>query len=556
MIHSLPGLVVPWVPLVIAVAAPVLFYSRVMSKAGVSRNRLRALRWRIRARLRPGPGYASLPEVFFRWGRFAFLRGSHRGRPSMRFWRRIVSRTTRYAVRLGRVQYGRRAYSRLEDQCGTVAAQGSGKTGLLIDRILDHDGPVICSTSRDDMYRASANARSRRGRIEVFNPLGIGGIRSTFSFNLIGTCDTPMASYRMADWLAGVSHGTGNVEWFEQKGKFSLGALLLAASIGGHSVTDVYWWNHAGKAEHCPAIGILQKNGNPELAQVVHRLLQSDRTAGSVRDTIDKALQWAAMPELAGAASRDGSFDHLSLILDSGTLYLIAAGDSDSLITPLIRAVASYVHFQAGVIGSKRRHGRLDPPLLMALDEVAVTCPIALPGMLSDSAGKGLLINWVAHSFSQLEERYGRFGAKTILATTGCLRLLGGIKDDETLEKASKLCGKVDGPDGKPVDVVPAELLRTLPDGRALVIRTNLLPVVVKFRPYWYRWNYRGPFKNRHVLPVAAPAPAMTWRPYAPATGLDLDADEVPVPIGADDPAVHNGHHNGQHPPAWIPEQR
>ena len=41
------------------------------------------------------------------------------------------------------------------------------------------------------------------------------------------------------------------------------------------------------------------------------------------------------------------------------------------------------------------------------------------------------------------------------------------------------------------VPVVPPELLRTLPDWRALVIRTNLNPVVVKFRPAWKRLGYR-----------------------------------------------------------------
>ena len=34
---------------------------------------------------------------------------------------------------------------------------------------------------------------------------------------------------------------------------------------------------------------------------------------------------------------------------------MIAAGDDDSLITPLFKALASRVHFEAGLAGSKGR---------------------------------------------------------------------------------------------------------------------------------------------------------------------------------------------------------
>ena len=543
----------PLIPPAAAVVAAGVFYATVMSKSAVASDRVRGLRWRIRARLRPGPGYASLPELIFRWGRLPAIHHGKRARPALKWRHRIRTRTTNFAVRLGRGPYGRRCYGRMEDMIGLVAPQRSGKTGLLIDRILDHPGAVITSSSRADIYEASAVGRSRRGPVEVFNPQGVGGVVPTFSWDLLGACGDEMAAYRMADWLAGATPGYGNLEWFEAKGTFALGALLLAASIGGHSISDVYWWVHAGKPQDCEAIRILLKYGNRDLAQLIVRLLGGDRTAGSVRDTIDKTLQFAAMPVLAEAASRHGTFDHLGLIRNCGTLYLIASGDSRSLITPLIRALASWVHYEAGLIGSKRGSQKLDPPLLMALDEVSVTCPIALPEMMSDSAGKGILIEWVAHSISQLEQRWGKHGAETIIATSGVLMLLGGMKNPETLRLAAELSGTIE--DGK-LKVVPEDLLRTLPNWRALCIRTNLLPVVVKFRPYWRRWNYRWPFKYRQVVPVPARMQRPALRPYIPEPADEVPVDGSLIPLAADDPAVHNGHHNGQHPPAWIPEQR
>src|SRR5207248_4477010 len=84
--------------------------------------------------------------------------------------------------------------------------------------------------------------------------------------------------------------------------------------------------------------------------------------------------------------------------------------------------------------------------------------------------------------------------------------ILGGISDAETLEDISQLCGTIviGEDDSKTVRVVPPELIRTLPDWRALVLRMNLNPVVVKFRPAWKRLGFR--FGRR--VPPREPVPA------------------------------------------------
>ena len=158
----------------------------------------------------------------------------------------------------------------------------------------------------------------------------------------------------------------------------------------------------------------------------------------------------------------------------------------------------------------------------MALDEVTQVCPVDLPVMLSDSAGKGVLITAVAHSVSQLENRWGKHGADTIWSTCGTKVLLGSISDPDTLERASKVCGTAgDGDDKAPV--VPPELLRMLPDWWALVIRMNLRPVIVKVRPVWRRLAYR---LGRHPLPVPVP------RPF-PARSVPVRPAPAPQPAGA-----------------------
>ena len=126
--------------LLAALACAGLFHKAMLGRGAQKRRRVRALRWRIRLRLHPGPGYASLTELWLRWGRLAALSHGRRARPGLTLRRRLLSRTTDYAWRLGRAQY-----ARLEDQAVVLAPQRTGKSGLIADRILSHAGPVLAT---------------------------------------------------------------------------------------------------------------------------------------------------------------------------------------------------------------------------------------------------------------------------------------------------------------------------------------------------------------------------------------------------------------------------
>ncbi|MGH3238103.1 MAG: type IV secretory system conjugative DNA transfer family protein, partial [Streptosporangiaceae bacterium] len=404
-------------------------------------------------------------------------------------------------------------YARMEDQVLIMAAQRTGKSGVVADRILDHPGPVLATSTRADLYESTAGARALRGPVHVFNPQGVGGVPSSLQWDLLGPCKDLVIARRMASWLKVPDIG-GDLKWFQDKGDVALMALLWAAAVTGRTILDVYGWVQRHDHAACLEILAAHPGSNTQMFAVVKRMFDDNRTSGSIRDTIDLTLSWSVLPGLAETVSPapGAGFSAAAFTTQLGTLYLIAAGDDDSPVTPLFRALASWVHYEAGQAGSKGPHKRLDPPLLMALDEVTQVCPVDLPVMLSDSAGKGVLITAVCHSMSQLEQRWGKHGAATVWATCGTKVLLGAISDPETLEHASLLCGTT-GEDSQ--RVVPPELLRMLPDWRALVIRMNLSPVVVKVRPAWRRLGYR---LGRHPLLVpAVPLPRMPEPAAVPA---------------------------------------
>ncbi len=98
-----------------------------------------------------------------------------------------------------------------------------------------------------------------------------------------------------------------------------------------------------------------------------------------------------------------------SLLLDNGTLYLLGKASRLGAIAPLITALADEVFECAETVAVRMASRRLDPPLLGLLDEVPSIAPVpALPELLADGRGRGIVIVYAMQSFSQAITRSGR----------------------------------------------------------------------------------------------------------------------------------------------------
>lgn len=526
--YPLAGLI-----MVMLLAAAVFFWKVALARHCQGWRRVRSIRFRLGLRLRPGAGFASLPELWLRWGRLAALSYGARSRPGLSLPARVVRPTTEFAARLGRAQYGRRLYAAFELHRLVLAPPRTDKSGLLADWIIAHPGPVLTTSTRADLHQLTSPLRQDRGPVHVFNPEGVGDVPSTFAWDLLGVCTTELMAYKMADWLAGETPGYGDLAWFEEQGTIGMSGLLLAAARTGATVAEVYQWTQ--RRGHERALAVLAGHGNMQLHAVVRALMEENRTAASVRATIARALKWAVIPQLAAAVNRCGTFNVRQFALHGGTLHLIASGDSRSVITPLLRALASYVHFEAGLAGSRTAAGRLDPPLLIAGDEIAQVAPVDLPSMLADSAGKGIVFVTVAHSLAKLEERWDEEGAANIWAISGVKMLLRGITEPQTLEDVSRVCGALGGDGDDKTRIVPPEVLRRLPKHCALVINMDLSPVVVRVRAAWKRRGYRRMVRN--TRPCVRPR----WVDQAPSMA-ELSGPGVPAPEAAPVAVSVNGH--------------
>ena len=173
--------------------------------------------------------------------------------------------------------------------------------------------------------------------------------------------------------------------------------------------------------------------------------------------------------------------------------------------------MAGEIHYQAAQIGQASAGGRLDPPLLMGLDEVTQICPVPLPVWLSDSGGKGIQVCAVAHGEAQLAGRWGGHGRQVVLDTSSVKVFLPGITDTTTLKAASDLCGqaawRVRGQEhATRHDVATPDMIRQLPSGFALVIRGGCAPVIARLPRGWNNPAYKKARRRGHATAALTPA--------------------------------------------------
>ena len=372
--------------------------------------------------------------------------------------------------------------------------------------------------------------------MHVFNPQHIGGVPSTFCWSPVDGCQDPATAIRRADAFAfavsqkGVEDGT----FWSAKASDYLRGYFHAAALARYDLRAVAAWV-SGADPDVPE-QILAAAGARQWALTLAELRsEAHKTAATVRMVMSRALSFMADPALAASVlpAPGAGFDIPCFLADAGTVYMIAEAVSEEApVAPLFAAMASEIHYTAAQIGQASPSGRLDPPLLMGLDEVTQICPVPLPSWLSDSGGKGIQVIAVVHGEAQLAGRWGDHGRQVVLDTSSVKVFLPGITDITTLQAASTLCGqaqwKVRGQDhATRHDVATPDMIRQLPAGFALVIRGGCAPVIARLPRAWRNPAYRRARRQRRPRrdppgPAAPPIPDHVPAGLIPGDGTRL----------------------------------
>src|SRR5581483_7773423 len=139
--------------------------------------------------------------------------------------------------------------------------------------------------------------------------------------------------------------------------------------------------------------------------------------------------------------------DATRFIREKGSLFLVAGQHQAAQVVPLLTALADHWLTTAQDLALSCPNRRLDPPATAVLDELPNATPLPeLPDIVSDSAGRGVIIHWAAQSLAQLEDTSGATRARQLLDNTTTLTTFGALKDSRALEWLSTLTGHYDRP--------------------------------------------------------------------------------------------------------------
>jgi type IV secretion system protein VirD4 len=407
---------------------------------------------------------------------------------------------------------GRGVYAEHRHALVAFGPPQSGKSaGLAVPALLEWQGPAVASSIKTDLLCATLQRRRTLGTSFVFDPFGLGGVRShTWSpLNAARTWDGALeVAWRLASAGELDQRGVDGGDFWALAAEQRLAPLLYAAAGTDAGIEGLVRWVYGqGASDLDRALAQItgEARDDAELAGAHAAYdalrafeLQADRTRSSIEATAQallRAYRFARVARSASSCEITGD----RLMNENATLYLIGDARASKLLRPIFLALLSEVvdhaYERATAAG-----GQLERPLLLCLDEAGNVAPLPnLAEIASTAPSHGIQLVSIFHDLAQARSRYGR-QAETVINSHRARMLLPGVADLDTLRYFADLVGeeearettrttgaggttRASGRRRRPL--VTPDALRQLPDRHALLIYGRIAPTRVRLR-MWF----------------------------------------------------------------------
>ena len=474
------------------------------------------------------PGIATRAEVTRAASHQVLLKRAAHLRPSL-----TSATPSEVGYRIGR-SHNTTVWASVEDSILVIGPPRSGKGAhIVINAILDAPGPVVTTSTRPDNLTTTLRARQRLGPVAVFDPQQLApGIPVGLRWSPIRGCEDPLtAMIRAAGLAAGTGLAAGGVDgggFWEAKTRTALQSLLDAAALDGCSPAELFRWTLDPAAAH-DAVSILLST--PAAAtgwgDSLQAMLEADpRTRDSIWQGVSLSLGALADPRVLDAVSpsEGEEFDPEGFLRHNGTLYLLATGAGSNNSAALVSALVEDLVETARRMAARSAGARLDPPLLLALDEIGNLAPLpSLPTLMAEGGGTGITTMPVLQSLAQARTKWSDNAAGTIWDSSIVKIVLGGASNSRDLQDLSTLIGDRDestdsttiGDRGsrsaqrsiRRVAIMPPDTIRTLPFGTGLILLRAAPPVVASLRMWTSRPDAKTLKEDRADIEALMRAP-------------------------------------------------
>jgi len=393
-------------------------------------------------------------------------------------------------------------YASWEDTVVAVMAPRAGKTtAMSVPYVLSAPGPVVATSIKADLWAATARLRAGRGTVWLFDPQSITMQPQEWWWDPLAGMTTVEAAHRMATHFVLTVADTARRDLWGPAAQDLLCSLLLAAAASARSLRDVARWldetASPTPAELLDAAGFRAlasslrgaQHGAPETRDGIY---QTARTAAACLHD-EQIMAWVTPPPVPLPA-----FSPAAFAASRDTLYLMS--ESRAAASPLIAALTDMA-MRAGRRQAEAEGGRLDPPMVLILDEAANICRIAdLPDLYSHLGSRGMVPVTILQSYQQGVSVWGEAGMAALWSAATRKVIGAGIDDPRLARDLSTLIGQHDVPirsasygDGRASEqlslrrqaIMQAADIRALTPGTALLLATGARPALISLRP-WY----------------------------------------------------------------------
>jgi type IV secretion system protein VirD4 len=490
----------------------------------------------------------------------------------------------------------------------TVAIVGppriSGKTaGIVIPQAAMWTGALVTTSTKPDVLHFTA-ARRRElaerhsGRIYVYAPTAAGPVEGIepMRWSPLAGCEDPLIAAARVDALVQVADVGKNVEnadhWRSGAARILRAYFLAAAHHPTHAGDFALVTRWISLQEFNEPLSILTnlrvdgaQDWGADLLGIAQRT--NDKERSSFFAAASTSLKVTAIPRVLRSCSAT-DIDPEEFIRTRSTLYIISPSELQAQLAPLCAAlVESIVHAAyrlhdahgrprtsalSGIARFASHLWRLvtgqqplppidegPPRLLLQLDELTNIAPVPnLESIVSQGAGRGVLICWIVQSLAQLRNRYGDATADAIWSASTCKVVFGGLADGPTLDHISRLIGdhKVPtrtvniGPNGGQTQEtrgfewrprLAQSQLRELRRKWALLLYHHRKPVAIRVPIAARKWRMRQAVVEWSGAAIPRP---VTVRPAQPATWPEVRPHVVHLeepPAGTATAASANG---------------
>lgn len=410
-------------------------------------------------------------------------------------------------ITLGEVE-GRRVASERAVSTLVLGPPGSMKTTSLITPIITQwQGPVLATSVKADVLNDTIAVRRQQGEVYIFDPAAAlaGGVKTHTWSPLVG-CKTWEGALKTAHSLVHSAKQTtggssSNEIWYVSAQQL-LAPYLWATMLDDGDMEELL---HRLDGEDIDAVKAALDTQMADKAQPAINALAGIQSLGpeqksSVYFTARTVLEAYRQPSVLEQARTSEITPDVLLGGTSDTLYIVAPPhEQKALRSPFATLILSFVnavydwHVRTGEV--------LDPPMLLALDELANIAPIEeLDEIASTARGVGIQLVSVFQDVGQIRHRWGESRAQTIVNNHLSKVILPGITDEHTLQWLARVTGDqelrqtsyTDGWRNRSVTdamtfrpLLPANTVREQRKGHGILIYDNLPPIKLKLLPWF-----------------------------------------------------------------------